>query len=93
MSKPKVVTYAGLTVNLAEVKCFRLSSLLANQKNYNIIVEFKTRYDYIFNPNTKKSEKQEYNETAVIEFTDSELANAYLRDWESIWQEYLSEQE
>ena len=93
MNKPKVITYSGVTINLAQVKCFRLSFFEDIGKDHTIIVEFKTRYDYIFNPATKEFEKQEYNESTEIEFPDGKTADSFLKDWESYWQQYLNEQE
>lgn len=93
MNKPRVVSHCGLTVNLAQVKSFHLSNFTSIGKRNTLIVEFNTRYDYIFNPATKEFEKQEYNESSEVEFPDWETANAYRNEWEQIWQDYLNEQE
>lgn len=93
MNKSKVVSHGGLVVNLAHVKCFRFSNFTSIGKKNNLIVEFNTRYDYVFNPGTKEFEKQEYSESSEIEFPDYETASSYRKEWEDIWQEYLSEQE
>lgn len=92
MNSQKIVTHAGLTLNLADVKCFRLSSYEGIGKRNTIIVEFKTRYNYIHNPQINQWEKQEYNETTEIEFPHHETAQAYVKDWLEIWQDYLDDQ-
>ena len=92
MNSPRVVTHAGLTLNLSQVKCFRLSNFSGIGKRNTLTVEFKTRYDYILHPTTGEFEKQEYNETTDLEFPDYETAKAYSDEWIEIWQEYLDEQ-
>jgi len=92
MNSPRLVTHAGLTINLSQVKCFRLNSFTDIGKKNTLVVEFKTRYDYIQYPETNEFEKQEYNEQTEIEFPDYDTAKAYSDGWIEIWQEYLDEQ-
>lgn len=84
--KPKIISHAGLTINLADLKCIKLS-IFGNTNT--MTVEFKTRYDYILHPKTQEYEKQEYNEKTEVEFPDYETAIAYKSELEQIWQEYL----
>lgn len=92
MNSPRLVTHAGLTLNLSQVKCFRLSNFSGIGKKNTMTVEFKTRYDFIQHPQTGEWEKQEYNETTELQFPDYETAKAYTSEWTDIWQEYLDEQ-
>jgi hypothetical protein len=92
MNSPRLVTHSGLTINLSQVKCFRLNSFTDIGKKNTLVVEFKTRYDYIQYPETNEFEKQEYNEQTEIEFPDYDTAKAYSDEWIEIWQEYLDEQ-
>ncbi|MBF0694661.1 MAG: hypothetical protein IR153_06350 [Flavobacterium sp.] len=92
MNSPRLVMHAGLTLNLLQVKCFRLSNFSSIGKRNTLTVEFKTRYDYIQHPATEQWEKQEYNEFTELEFPDYETALAYTNEWIEIWQEYLDEQ-
>ena len=91
MNKHKVISSAGLAIDLATIKCFKLLSFSDLGKTNVLIVEFKTRYDYIKNPITGEFEKQEYNEQTEIEFLDYETANAYKLEWQEIWENYLNE--
>lgn len=92
MNSPRLVTHAGLTINLSQVKCFKLNSFTDIGKTNTLVVEFKTRYDYIQHPETSEFKKQEYNEKTEIEFPDYDTAKAYSEEWIEIWQEYLDEQ-
>ena len=92
MNKPKVVTDGLISLNLADVKCFKIKSIREPERKSFLIVEFKTRYGYILNPESGKSEKQEYNDKTELEFDEYEMATAYKRDWDSAWQDYLEEQ-
>jgi hypothetical protein len=89
MNSPRVISHAGLTLNLATVKCIKLSIFDNNNK---MIIEFKKRYDYIQHPNTGEFEKQEYNEQTEIEFPDYEIAKTYKDELDEIWQDYLDDQ-
>ncbi|NJW51954.1 hypothetical protein [Salinimicrobium oceani] len=92
MNSPRMVTHAGLTLNLSQIKCFKLNGFSTIGKQNTLVVEFKTRYGYIENPQTGKFEKQEYTEHTEMEFPDYETAVVFRNEWEEIWQEYLDEQ-
>jgi hypothetical protein len=93
MNKPKIVTDGQTSINLADVKCFKVISIseMDVRKSF-LVIEFKGRIEFIFNPESGKYEKQEYNDKTEIEFSEYEMATAYKRDWEYMWQEYLEEQ-
>ena len=80
-SSPKIVTHAGLSLNLSQVKCFKLNIFNGIGKKNTMIVEFKTRYDFIQSPETGKWEKQEYNEITELTFPTYEIAQAYVSEF------------
>lgn len=90
MKSPKIISHAGLSINLADVKCLKLS--IFGEKNI-MTVEFKSRYDYILNPISGEFEKQEYNEKTEVEFPDYDTASTYKYELQQIWQKYLEEEE
>lgn len=92
MNSPRVVTHAGLTLNLSRVKCFKLNSFSNIGKTNTLIVEFKKRYEYVQHPESGAFEKQEFNEQTELEFPDYETAVIYRDEWIEIWQDYLDEQ-
>ncbi len=91
MKSNKIVTHSGLTLNLSEIKCFKLNPFNSIGKQNTLIVEFKKRYDYLEHPKTGELEKQEYNEQTEVEFPDYETAKVYADEWIDIWQDYLNE--
>ena len=88
MKSPKIISHAGLSINLADLKCIKLS--IFGEKNI-MTVEFKTRYDFILNPISGEFEKQEYNEKTDVEFPNYDMAIAYIGELEQIWQKYLKD--
>ena len=92
MNSPRLATHAGLTLNLSQIKCFKLNGFTSLSKRNTLVVEFKTRYDFIQHPETGKFEKQVYNEHTEVEFPNYETAVAHRDEWEDIWQDYLDEQ-
>lgn len=92
MNTPKVVSDGKISINIADLKCIKVESKKdENLKKYFLVFEFKTRFEYIFNPETQKFEKTEFNDIASQEFSEYEMAVAYKEDWESIWQDYLDD--
>lgn len=93
MNKPKVVTHAGLTLDLAQVKCFKLSPFITDANNTRqLVVELRTRLEYVFHPGTQQWEKDYFTEQIEYEFPSYNTAQAYLQEWVEIWQDYLGEQ-
>ena len=92
MPTPKVVTHAGLMLDLAQVKCFKLSPFITDENDTKqLIVEFKTRLEYVFHPGTQQWAKEYFAEQTEYDFPSYDAAKAYLREWEEIWQGYLDE--
>ena len=85
--KSCIQTIGGLTINLAEVKCFKIET--NNPYKNSLTVEFKTRYGYIHNPITDERELQEYNESTEMEFHSYESAVQHRNEWVEVWEEYL----
>lgn len=92
MDSQRVVSHGGVTLNLATIKSFKLQTNIDLGKTNVLIIEHKTRFDYIQNPKTDEFEKQEYNEKTEVEYSSYSSAEAHRNEWEEIWQEYLDEQ-
>jgi hypothetical protein len=91
MNTSKLITHGGVTLNLATIKAIKLSTNTSHRDV--IVIEHKTRYDYIKNKATGEYEKQEYNETTEVEYPSYEVAEAYRDEWVDIWQNYLNQEE
>ncbi|MDI9364915.1 MAG: hypothetical protein QM541_08185 [Flavobacterium sp.] len=89
---PKVISHAGASIDLSQVKCFVLSNFTGIGKPNTLTIEFKKRLEYVFNPNTKQYEKEEINDTTEIEFPSYATGRQYTNELEEIWQDYLNEQ-
>jgi hypothetical protein len=89
--KAKVINHAGVSVDLSQVKCFKLSPFSSIGKTNILVIEFKKRLEYIYNPFTETHEQQEINDFTEVEFPDWETARQYTQELEEIWQDYLDE--
>ncbi|GHT79205.1 hypothetical protein AGMMS50262_22640 [Bacteroidia bacterium] len=87
---PKVVTENGLTIDLSQVKCFKREESF-NDRCRKIIIELKTRYEYIKHPGTGKFIKQKINDTVEYECCDYETACQYQIELKETWQKNLDE--
>jgi hypothetical protein len=94
MLTPKVVSHAGITLDLSQVKCFKLSPFALNDDEAAdwLIIELKSRIEYVFHPQSRKWEKETINDAIQQQFASDEQATAYLREWEEIWQSYLQDE-
>lgn len=91
MNNPKIVTHAGLSVDLSKVKSFKLSNHIGIGKENTLIIEFKQRFEYIFHPGKKKFVKQEFNDQSEVEFASYRAAEVHQEEWVGYWQDYLNE--
>lgn len=87
---PKVINHVGTSIDLSQVKCFKLSYFSDIGKRNTLIVEFKKRIEHVFNPSTNQYEKEELNDTTEIEFPDWETAREYTKELDELWQDYLN---
>ena len=90
--KPKVINHAGASIDLSQVKCFRLSNFTGIGKQNTLTIEFKKRVEYIWNPTTEQNEKEEINDFTEVEFPSYDTARQYTNELEDIWQDYLNDQ-
>jgi hypothetical protein len=88
---PEVVTHNGMTLNLADIKCIKHGDYFEGKKSQMIVV-FKTRYEFIKHPKTDAYIKQKFNETATFDFPDYQTAITVIREWHEIWEKYLKSQ-
>lgn len=90
MNTPELVTHAMVTVDLSQIKCIKHGY---NKKGKNVlIIELKTRYEYIKNPETNKWKKQKYDDKIEMVFDCWEEADIHQKEWLEIWQNYLTRQ-
>jgi hypothetical protein len=80
-------------LDLAQVKCFKLSPFTSlDDDTRQMIVEYKTRLEYVLHPGTHQWGKEHFAERITYDFPSYDTAQAYLREWEEIWQDYLDEE-
>ncbi|GAB2961416.1 hypothetical protein GCM10027048_31830 [Hymenobacter coalescens] len=92
MKAPKIVTHAGLTLDLSQVKCLKLSPFTSSEnESGQLVVEYRTRTDYVWHPGTQQWESLPIAEVIRYDFPSYESAQAYVREWEALWQDYLDE--
>ena len=89
---PKIISHAGASIDLSQVKSFILCNFASIGKRNTLTIEFKKRLEYVFNPNTKQYEKEEINDLTEIEFPSYESARQHTNELEEIWQDYLNDQ-
>ena len=90
MSKPKVIYHENIAIDLSKIKAIKLLPWYAGDLK-RIKIEFKNRFEYVFNPNTKEFDKEEINDSTELKFDGNEKAKQVLLEFMEIWQNYLDE--
>jgi hypothetical protein len=86
--KHELATENGLTIDLSQIKCIK-REISFNDRSKKIIVELKTRYEYIEHPATCRFQKQKISDTIVYECSDYLEACQYQLELKDTWQKYL----
>lgn len=89
--QPEVVTHNGLTLDLSQIKCIIHGDYFDGKKTQMIVV-FKTRYEFIYHPEKDKFIKQKINETVAFDMPDYHTAITVIGEWNEIWEKYLKRQ-
>lgn len=88
MNKAKVIENMGLSIDLSQLKCFRINT---GEGPCIVTVEFKSRQEYVYNPETVEYELQVCSDQTEIEFDGYDSAVMFVEDWNKIWQKYLDD--
>ena len=91
MSISRIITHGGVTLDIETIKCFKVQTFTQVGKSNVLTIEFKSRVEYVYNPNSKEFEKQTFNDKTEVVYSDYDSACAYRDEWSEIWQDYLNE--
>ena len=89
MSQAYLFRHGGLTVDLSKVKSLHVDPYIPRGKSNILKIEYLTRVDFIFNPETKEYERIEIRDFIEHPYADYETAIAYRDEWQEYWQKYL----
>ena len=89
MNKSHIEIHEGLSIDLSQLKCFRINTGYGEPW---VIVEYKMRHEYVYNPESDAYELQVCNDQTKIEFTSYEGSVMFVEEWNKIWQKYLDGQ-
>ena len=90
--KNKIITHGGVTLDLSTVKNFKVQTYSEVGKPNAMLIEFKSRVEYIYNPSIDDYEKMLYNDITEVEYYSYDSACAHRDEWAEIWQAYLNEE-
>lgn len=82
----RIINLNGVLIELNRVKAIIHSDF---EKSNSLKIELNKRKEYLYNPNIKKWEIQEYNDSVKIDFPDSDTAVENYRDLMKIWESEL----
>lgn len=90
MSKPKIIFHENIAIDLSKIKAIKLLPKYAGDTK-RIKIEFVTRCEYVFNPNTKEYNREEVDGSIELKYDENEKAQQVLIEFMKIWQDYLNE--
>ena len=89
MSQAYLFSHGGLTIDLSKVKSLHVDSYMPRGKSNILKIEYLTRVDFIFNPETEQYEKIEIQDSIEHPYADYDTAIANRDEWQEYWQQYL----
>ena len=90
MNKPTVIYHEKIALDLSKIKCIKLVSKSVRDVN-RILIEFKTRYEYVFNPNTGVYDKEKIDDFTELIYPEYDMARMVVIEFKEIWQDFLDE--
>ncbi|MCX6244658.1 MAG: hypothetical protein NTU98_08135 [Bacteroidetes bacterium] len=90
MNKPNIIYHEGIAIDISLVKSIKLVSKSV-QDLQRVVIEFKTRYEYVFNPNKGVHEKEKIDDVTELTYDDFGIAQQIVKEFMEIWQDYLDE--
>lgn len=89
MPNAYLFSHGGLTIDLSKVKSLHVDSYLPRAKSNILKIEYLTRIEFVFNPETEQYEKIEIQDFVEHPYADYETAIANRDEWQEYWQQYL----
>ena len=88
----RIINLNGNAVELQNIKAISHNSYhRAKPETNQVKIEFKTRKEYVFNPELKEWEMETFNDVLLVDYPDNDTAvENYLQIME-IWEEALQE--
>ena len=91
MQKSQIVTHAGITMDVSNIKAFHIDGYSPRERSQILRIELKSRYEYLWNPGTKEYDKVLINDFMEHPYADFNTAVAYRDEWQEIWEDFLQE--
>lgn len=90
----KIVEFHRNLVELDKIKAISINTYVHSEPKSNFVrIEFKTRKEYIYNPNTKIHELETFDDVLLIEFSNYDSALAHFEEMMGAWQYYIDQEE
>ncbi len=82
-----------VNLNGTLIEIDRLKGVIHNDYENTNLVKFvlNLKKEYIYNPNTKEYEIQDFNDEIIVDFSSSDIAGKNYFEIKNIWEEYLEE--
>jgi hypothetical protein len=89
MSKPKITTVDGLSVDLSRIKAIKINTNAKLGPTNVLTVDLNLRFEYVFDPNENKHIKESIEDTVSIAYVGYNEAVEARETLTQEWQEYL----
>jgi hypothetical protein len=88
MNKPKIIYHEKTAIDLSRIKYIKLVPKIVGDTK-RVLIQFNTRYEYVFNPNTGVYDKENMDDFVELKYDENEKAQQVLLEFIEIWQDYL----
>lgn len=90
----KLINLKNNVVELNSIKAISINGYIdLEPKTNRIKIEFKSRKEYVYNPNIELWDLETFNDILFIDYPNYEIARASLDEMFGEWQAYLDEED
>lgn len=93
MKGSKIVNINGSVLDLSRINAIKLNSNSTLGPTNIVVVDLKSSFEYVFNPNKDKYKKVKTKNRVEIEYVDYNAAKESMENLSEAWSEYLESQE
>jgi hypothetical protein len=93
MKRPKIVSIDGSALDLSRINAIKLNTNASLGPTNILVVDLKSGFEYVFNPNKEKFKKVKTKDLVEIAYLDYKAARESMANLIDEWQEYLESSE
>lgn len=93
MKRTKIISIDGAALDLSRINAIKVNTNSSLGPTNIMVVDLKSSFEYVFNPNKNKYKKVKTKDRVEIEYADNNAARESMDNLMIEWREYLESTE